>query len=184
MLVLLLFPKWPITITYIYVTSVVRFFTKEYQSYHVGWKKSLLNKTKIWSWYIGFVKLHRAAHISIISSTFSNIDIGSSFAKILNVFIFLIICSTKILSLSITSAGFIWEAPRLPEGTIKVIFLPAHSSNKLICQKLILYLSLNRMVAFHLKNQNLLSKLYLIFGLYNPLKHIWQINLVQPNLEI
>ena len=31
----------------------------------------------------------------------------------------------------LTSAGVIWEAPRLPGGTIKVIFLPAHSSTKL-----------------------------------------------------
>ena len=184
MLVLLLFPKWPITITYIYVTSVVRFFTKEYQSYHVGWKKSLLNKTKIWSWYIGFVKLHRAAHISIISSTFSNIDIGSSFAKNFKCLYFPYNLFNQNSQFIYNFCRFIWEAPRLPEGTIKVIFLPAHSSNKLICQKLILYLSMNRMVVFHLKNQNLLSKLYLILGLYNPLKHIWQINLVQQKLEI
>ena len=71
-----------------------------------------------------------------MSSTFSNIDIDSSFAKILNVFILLIICSTKILTLAValvllTSAGVIWEAPRLLGGTIKVIFYPADSSNKL-----------------------------------------------------
>ena len=31
----------------------------------------------------------------------------------------------------LTSAGVIWEATCLPGDTIKVIFLPAHSSNKL-----------------------------------------------------
>ena len=31
----------------------------------------------------------------------------------------------------LTSADVIWEAPRLPGGTLKVISLPAHSSNKL-----------------------------------------------------
>ena len=31
----------------------------------------------------------------------------------------------------LTSAGVIWEATRLPGGTIKVIFYPAHSLNKL-----------------------------------------------------
>ena len=31
----------------------------------------------------------------------------------------------------LTSAGVIWEAPYIPGDKIKVIFLPAHSSNKL-----------------------------------------------------
>ena len=66
-----------------------------------------------------FLKLHIAAYTKTISSTFSNIDMDISEARILKVLIILMTCSTRILTFAIalvllTSEGVIWEAPRLP----------------------------------------------------------------------
>ena len=66
-----------------------------------------------------FLKLHIAAHTKTISSTFSNIDMDISEARILKVLIILMTCSTRILTFAIallllTSEGVICDAPRLP----------------------------------------------------------------------
>ena len=66
------------------------------------------------------------------------------------------------------SASVIWEAPHLPGGTIKVTYLPAHLSNKL--NPLCAIIEQNGGISS--KKPESFAKALLIFGLYNPLKHI------------
>ena len=51
--------------------------------------------------YIGSLKLHIAAHTKAISSTFSNINIDISVARVLKVLILLMTYSTRSLTLAV-----------------------------------------------------------------------------------